>query len=99
MRTQTQGRGIGRNLLDFVKNRKERLSLNVYQKNSGAVRFYEREGFRIDEAGWSAKHLLSNEKPESSYKYKDIKNPLYRFSLRTVDFQLITSMGSTSLFS
>ena len=51
VRTQAQGQGIGRNLLDFVKNRKERLSLNVYQKNSGAVRFYEREGFRIDEAG------------------------------------------------
>ena len=51
VRTQAQGQGIGRNLLDFVKSRKERLSLNVYQKNSGAVRFYQREGFRIDDGG------------------------------------------------
>lgn len=51
VRTQAQGQGIGRNLLDFVKSRKERLSLNVYQKNSGAVRFYQREGFRIADGG------------------------------------------------
>ncbi len=30
--------------------------------------------------------------------YKGIKNPLYRSPFRTVDFQLITSMGLTSLF-
>lgn len=51
VRTQEQGQGIGKHLLDFAKSRKERLSLNVYQKNSRAVRFYQRERFRISEEG------------------------------------------------
>ena len=51
VRTQDTGAGDRQESAGFCENRKERLSLNVYQKNSGAVRFYEREGFRIDEAG------------------------------------------------
>jgi len=30
---EVQSRGIGKSLLDFVKEKKERLHLNVYQKN------------------------------------------------------------------
>ncbi len=44
---EAQSRGIGRQLLDFVKGRKEQLSLRAYQKNLRAVRFYQREGFSI----------------------------------------------------
>lgn len=43
--------GIGKQLLDFAKARKPILTLRVYQKNPRAVRFYEREGFFITEAG------------------------------------------------
>ena len=39
--------GIGRELLDFVKVKKDRLKLHVYVKNERAVRFYKREGFRV----------------------------------------------------
>lgn len=42
-----QSLGIGKLLLNFVKDRKEKLRLSVYQKNIRAVRFYEREGFEI----------------------------------------------------
>ncbi len=42
-----QSHGIGKRLLDYAKEKKSRLSLNVYQKNTKAVRFYLREGFRI----------------------------------------------------
>ena len=42
-----QSQGIGKLLLDFVKNRKAKLSLNVYQKNTRAIHFYQREGFAI----------------------------------------------------
>jgi putative acetyltransferase len=42
-----QSKGIGKELLDYCKERCEELSLQVYQKNAGAVRFYEREGFTI----------------------------------------------------
>lgn len=33
--------------LDFIKDKKEMLCLNVYQKNMRAICFYQREGFEI----------------------------------------------------
>lgn len=45
--SEAQSQGIGKLLLDFVKNRKEKLRLNVYQKNTRAIHFYQREGFKI----------------------------------------------------
>lgn len=44
---KVQSQGIGKLLLDYVKNRKETLRLNVYQKNTRAIQFYQREGFKI----------------------------------------------------
>ncbi len=49
--SQSQGQGIGKHLLDFAKGRKQRLTLNVYQKNARAIRFYQREGFVLSAAG------------------------------------------------
>ena len=45
--SEMQSRGIGKHLLDFVKTKKTELRLNVYQKNMRAIRFYQREGFKI----------------------------------------------------
>ena len=50
-----QSRGIGKNLLDYVKSNRNRLLLSVYNKNNRAIEFYKREGFiivknEIDEA-------------------------------------------------
>ena len=42
-----RGQGIGHQLISKVK-RKKRLSLHVYEKNSGAVAFYRAEGFRVE---------------------------------------------------
>ena len=42
-----QSCGIGKLLLDYIKDKKERLELNVYQKNARAISFYQREGFII----------------------------------------------------
>lgn len=39
--------GIGKQLLDYVKQTHSTLSLSVYQKNKRAVAFYAREGFTI----------------------------------------------------
>ena len=44
---KAQCQGIGKLLLNFVKNRKKRLHLCVYQKNIRAIRFYQKEGFEI----------------------------------------------------
>ena len=44
---KVQSQGIGQSLLNFVKDRKKTLCLNVYQKNIRAIHFYQREGFEI----------------------------------------------------
>lgn len=44
---EMQSRGIGKMLLDYIKDKKDRLQLKVYQKNVGAMSFYQREGFTI----------------------------------------------------
>ena len=46
-----QSQGIGKLLLDFVKESRTQLSLNVYQKNTRAINFYQREGFEIQNEG------------------------------------------------
>lgn len=40
-----QSKGIGKGLIDYVKENHSELSLHVYKKNDRAVKFYLREGF------------------------------------------------------
>ncbi len=47
VKSDMQSKGIGKMLLDYVKNLKDNLFLNVYQKNTYALKFYQREGFSI----------------------------------------------------
>ena len=42
-----QSKGIGRQLLNHVKEVKSTLKLSVYQKNEKAIKFYLREKFKI----------------------------------------------------
>ena len=61
---EMRAQGIGKLLLDFVKNRKAKLSLNVYQKNIRAIHFYQREGFAIrceglDEATGEKEYVMT----------------------------------------
>ena len=46
-----QSQGIGKILLNYVKNTRSKLILNVYQKNTPAISFYQREGFEIQYSG------------------------------------------------
>lgn len=48
---EMQSQGIGKILLNYVKSKKNKLLLNVYQKNTRAISFYEREEFKIRESG------------------------------------------------
>lgn len=43
-----QSKGIGKKLLDYIKEFKKELSLNVYVKNISAIKFYQREDFIIN---------------------------------------------------
>ena len=51
VRDEMQSQGIGKRLLNFVKEKKTKLYLNVYQKNMRAIHFYQREGFEIQREG------------------------------------------------
>ncbi len=63
MAWEAQSQGIGKRLLDFVKERKESLYLSAYEKNERAVRFYQREGFvireeRLDESTGEKEYVM-----------------------------------------
>ena len=45
--TQIQGKGIGKKLLNFVKDTRTIIQLKVYKKNTKAVDFYKSQGFEI----------------------------------------------------
>lgn len=49
VKEEFRGRGIGHQLIETVK-RKQRLSLHVYERNSGAVAFYRAAGFKIQQS-------------------------------------------------
>ena len=44
---EMQSQGIGKILLNYVKGKRNNLLLHVYQKNTRAISFYQREGFEI----------------------------------------------------
>lgn len=44
-----RSKGIGKQLLDYVKSRKPQISLSVYKKNDKAIAFYKREHFTVQE--------------------------------------------------
>lgn len=47
VRQEERSKGIGKQLLNYAKSIKSRLTLSVYAKNVRAVEFYKREGFSI----------------------------------------------------
>ena len=46
-----QSQGIGKILLNYAKDKRNKLYLNVYQKNARAISFYKREEFEIQHSG------------------------------------------------
>ena len=49
---EMQSQGIGKILMNYVKDKRKKLLLNVYQKNTWAISFYQREGFEIRCSGF-----------------------------------------------
>lgn len=69
IREDARSRGIGKALLDSMKKTSDSLSLSAYEKNVRAVRFYMREGFkvqteRVEESTGEREFLLLWEKSE-----------------------------------
>lgn len=48
---EMQSQGIGKILINYVKDKRKKLFLNVYQKNTRAISFYQREDFKIRRNG------------------------------------------------
>lgn len=48
---QYRSMGVGRQLLDYAKQRYNTLTLSVYQQNERAIAFYRREGFAVSAEG------------------------------------------------
>ncbi|MGG5506509.1 MULTISPECIES: N-acetyltransferase [unclassified Myroides] len=46
---EQQGKGIGKELMQFVKQRKSTLELGVYAKNTNSIAFYKKQGFVVVE--------------------------------------------------
>ena len=46
LRRKARRKGFGKTLVDHAKSQRNQLFLWVFQANSAAIRFYEREGFR-----------------------------------------------------
>lgn len=44
---EMQSQGIGKILINYVKDKRKKLFLNVYQKNTRAISFYQREDFKV----------------------------------------------------
>ena len=62
-----QSQGIGEILLNYAKGRRSKLLLNVYQKNTRAISFYQREEFIIqygglDEATGEKDYVMAGQK-------------------------------------
>lgn len=50
VKKENQSKGMGGQLLTFCKQLYSELTLAVYQKNSRAIQFYQKEGFKIIES-------------------------------------------------
>ena len=49
IKEEYRGRWIGHRLIETVK-RKKRLSLHVFERNTGAVAFYQAEGLKVQQS-------------------------------------------------
>lgn len=70
---KNQSQGIGKRLLDYIKNKKFGLALRVYQKNTRAISFYQREGLEIkredlDEATGEKEYVMLWQPNNKSYE-------------------------------
>lgn len=71
MHPDHQGKGYGRALMEYVKERVPKLELKVYKDNENAIHFYERQGFSVleetvDEETGQAEFVMGWQAPSCS---------------------------------
>jgi len=47
---KTQGKGVGKSLLNYVKDKRTTIQLKVYEKNKKSLGFYKSQGFLVKSA-------------------------------------------------
>lgn len=82
---EMQSCGIGKLLLDYIKDKKVRLQLNVYQNNTRAISFYQREGFIIqceglDEATGEKEYTMLWKQKQKSGLLRDSEECKMKYS-------------------
>lgn len=82
--SERRGEGIGAALLQYALARHHELTLRVYTRNTGACRFYIRQGFRItgeqtDEATGEREYVMTLRRGETVRRchWCNLRNPLY----------------------
>ena len=69
MEPADQSRGVGSSLLDQAKAlRPQQIYLWVFQKNTGAIRFYERHGFHLVKLTDGAENM--EREPDALYEWQ-----------------------------
>ncbi len=61
IKTEMQGLGIGSELINYVKEIRDRIQLKVYKKNLKSINFYKNNGFKI------ISDIIDNDTEESEY--------------------------------
>ena len=57
---EMQSQGIGKILLNYAKDKRNKLLLNVYQKNARTISFYKREGNIVNKESNNFKFMESH---------------------------------------
>ena len=70
VKQQEQRKGIGRKLINYCKEKYDKLELNVYDKNGNAIAFYMAMGFKnigvqIDESTAQQEYIMEWKKSEN----------------------------------
>ena len=84
---EIQSQGIGKILLNYVKWKRNKLLLNVYQKNTRAISFYQREGFEIqcngiDEATGERDYVMAWQRKQAASSLQRSEYPMSKYLIQ-----------------
>ena len=69
---EMQSQGIGKILLNYAKDKRNKLFLNVYQKNARAISFYKREGNIVNKEKEQKEAAQSEEREAYSHEEQEV---------------------------
>lgn len=95
-----QSQGLGKILLNYAKDKRNKLYLNVYQKNARAISFYKREEFEIQHSGLDEatgeKDYVMTWQHKSKFKFVELRKSEFveRFPELSLFYRLFSPLNS-----